>query len=200
MVNKLVLIVISLTLFSCNKSDVQKYYDDSGNLLVEETLVDKKDSIFFSKIYNVKGYLEKEGYSDKKGVGNGQWKFYFSDGHLKWEGKVINGNISIPESILFNANNQISYIEIEGSPKTLKVGQKYKLRTFVKGIPSDYYAVTDSMVSEIENNDVDPEKYPYKFTPKKSGKFEIWIIFPDANGYIIGGESKAKLFTFKVND
>jgi hypothetical protein len=174
-------------LYSCQKNDVKKSYYDSGELWVEEKVVDKEKGIFYSKIYNKKGYLESEGYSNKDGVGDRYWKEYYSDGRLRWRGNVKDGNKDIPDSVWQNLVGQHAGIEIEGHPKVLKVGQKYKLRSYVEGVDTDTYVVAYSNYEKIEYNKEDPEKYPFYIIPKKTGNMDILYLFPDDNGYIIKG-------------
>jgi len=201
---KVFIIVVVIFLFCyCNKGNpVKKYYYDTGELKAEVQLIKidaNGDSIFFNKDYNKQGYVVAEGH-DKEGVCFGFWKFYYSDGKLEWRGEMKNGHRYIPDSILFNNYKQPTDIEIEGHPKTLEVGQEYKLRTYVEGLPLDAYIVTNSNFDELERNDIDPEKYPLKFTPKRAGKLNILIVFPDSNGYVIYGEAKVKVFTFSVKN
>lgn len=183
---------------SCISDGYKKFYDENGILVSEEKLINKKDSIFYSKVYNIKGYLEREGYSDKNGLGNGYWKMYFSDGSLKWKGIVKDGIPQVSDSIINNVEKQHCFLEFKDMHKTLKVGEEYKIRTYVEGIPFSYYILTDSLFNELDINKDDPDNYFCKFIPNQAGKYEIWIVYPDTIGNIVPGKSKAKLFTFKV--
>lgn len=198
--NNAISIVLLIIIFqACLSEEYKKFYDKNGILVSEEKLINKKDSIFYSKVYNVKGYLEREGFSDKNGLGNGFWKVYFSDGTLKWKGIVKDGMPLVPDSIINNVDNQYCFLEFKDKHKTLKVGTEYKIRTYVEGIPFSHYILTDSLFNELEiNDDEDSDNYLCKFTPSHAGKYEVWIVFPDINGEIVPGKSKAKLFTFKV--
>lgn len=174
-------------LFSCKHNEIKKYYYDSGQLWVEEKLVDKKASIYYNKIYNKTGYLESEGYTNKNGIPNGFRKEYFSDGRLRWKGYFKNGNKDVPDSVWKNLIHQRAYIELEGHPRILKVGQTYKVRTYVEGLDTDIYVVTYCNYQKIEKNRENPDKYPFCITPKKPGTLDILYLYPNDDGYIIVG-------------
>lgn len=198
--NKYLLIALSVVVifFSCT-DNTKKYYDKFGNLLTIEKLINKHDSIFFTKVFNKKGYVEKEGYTDKFHNPYGIWEEHFSDGKLKWKGEIKNNKKYIPDSILFNAFYQPFGIEIDCKEKYLQKGRDYKVRTYVEGIPDDAYLVTDSLLNPLSRNLIDPERYPFIFNPKKKGEFFIYIVFPDSNGYIISNHNnKCHKFGFNV--
>ncbi len=198
-ISKLILFISCFMMISCSTNcKEESYYYDTGELWVEEKLVDKKDSIYSTKIFNKKGYLEKEGYTDKFQNPIGLWIEYFADGKVKWKGEIKDKQYYLPDSLFLNMHNQYSYIEIEGSPRYLKKGNSYKMRTYVEGVPSTFYEVTDSMGYPFEFNKEDPENYVYVFTPNERGVFEIWIMFPDSSGYIVPKKSRAKLFSISV--
>lgn len=198
--NNTLICIFGIIFFACKGDGFKKYYDENGQLSSEEKLVNKDDSVFYSKIYDKKGRLVREGFSDKNGIGNGYWKIYFSDGTLKWKGIAKDGIPFVSDSIINNIEKQYSYLEFEGKPNYLKVNQEYKIRTYVDGVPLSYYIVTDSLFNELEANNEDYMNYSYKITPRKVGIFEIWIVFPDSSGQIITNVSKAKIFTIEVVD
>jgi len=171
-------------LYSCQRNDVKKYYYNTGELWIVEKVVDKEKGIYYSQIYNKKGNLESEGYSNKDGLWDGDWKEYFSDGKLRWRGRVDNGHKIIEDSVWNNLEAQRAILEIDGHPKVLKIGQKYKIRTYVEGVDTDAYIVTYSNYKEIEYNKEDPERYPFYIIPKKVGNMDILYLFEDSNGYI----------------
>jgi hypothetical protein len=186
-------------LYSCQKDDVKKYYYDSGELLSEEKLVNKDKGIYYNKVYSKKGYLESEGYINKDGIGDGYRKEYYSDGKLRWRGFYEKGYKSMPVSVWKNLVKQRSDIEIDGHPKVLKVGKKYKLRTYVEGVDTGSYRVTYSNYERIEKNIEDPEKYPFYIIPKKAGNMNILYLFPNTDGYIIVGDPHLS-FNLKVEE
>lgn len=198
--NKYWLIALGIIFFFCScTNNTKKYYDQSGRLLITEKLINKHDSVFFTKIFNKKGYIEKEGYTDKFQTPHGIWKEFFSDGKLKWKGEIKNNKKCIPDSILFNAFYQPFGIDIDCKAKYLQKGANYKVRTYVEGIPDDAYLVTDSLLNPLSRNLIDPERYPFIFSPKKQGEFFIYIVFPDSNGYVIGNHNnKCHKLGFKV--
>ena len=182
------LIILSGILYSCQQNDTKKYYYKSGELWVEEKLVNKEKGIYYNKIYSKKGYLESEGYANNDAVPNGYRKEYYSDGRLRWRGNFKNGDKDIPDSVWKNLIGQRAGLEIEGHPKILKVGQRYKLRSYVEGVDTDTYVVAYSNYEKIGYNKEDPERYPFYIIPKKAGNMDILYLFPDDDGYIIKGK------------
>jgi hypothetical protein len=180
----LLLTIIFLSFLSCKKDTVKKYFYNTGELWIEETLIDQKHEIYFDKIYNKKGFLEGKGNSDKNGLYQGIWKFYYSDGKLRWRGKYKDSNRDMPDSIWKNISNR-SFIDIEGHPRILKVGQKYKVRTYIEGIDTDTYIVTYNNYKRLEKNKEDPERFPYCITPNKAGIIDILYLYPNSDGDII---------------
>ena len=84
-ISKLILFISCFMMISCSTNcKEESYYYDTGELWVEEKLVDKKDSIYSTKIFNKKGYLEKEGYTDKFQNPIGLWIEYF----CRWKSEV----------------------------------------------------------------------------------------------------------------
>ncbi len=196
--NNYIVLLICILVIACKGDGFKSYYDQNGMLISKEKLVNATDSTYYSIIYNDKGRVVREGYSDNNGIGNGYWKTYFDDGALKWEGIAKDGVPFVDDSILDNIEKQYSYLIFEGKPKYLKLNREYNIRTYVQGVPFSHYIVTDSMFNELEINDKDFENYHYKITPRKIGDLDIWIIFPDSNGNVIPNVTKAKLFSIKV--
>jgi len=189
------LLLIVLLIFNCDNTSIRKYYYDTGELSIIDSMVNKQDSVFYTKVYSKLGYLESEGLT-KNEKPFGLWTEYFSDGMIKWQGTFKNGLISIPLAI----EKQFASIEVEGTPKILKVGQEYKLRTYVESVPPSFYAVVDSNFVFLDSNKVDPEKYPLIFTPQKAGKFYIQIVLPDSTGTVTISKSWRFIFSFRVED
>jgi hypothetical protein len=195
----IVIIILLCVIASCQHDKVKRIFYDTGELRGEEYLIDREKQISYCKEFYKNGKIEDEGTSNKEGLRVGHWKEYYSDGKLKWKGEFEAGQRVIlkrgdPEFIDRKPN-----IEIDGHPQTLKVGHKYKFRTYVEGLDLTMYIVTYSNFKEVEVNKEDPDRYPYCFIPNKSGNFQILYLFPDDNGYIIT-DSPHFSFNFKVEE
>jgi hypothetical protein len=196
----LVLFLLSLFLLSCNENNKKKEYYDTGELYMIEKLIDKKNNIWYAKVYSKKGYLESEGYTDSKGTPNGNWKEYFSDGKLKWQGHMEGKFAVVPEKVLYEMYKQFAMIQIDDDSKQLQVGQKYKLRTYIEGVSPNLYAVVDSTLNLLDSNRIDPENFPFEFVPEKAGVYYVLLMLPDSNGNVIAGKSICQRFALSVTE
>ncbi len=87
---------------------------------------------------------------------------------------------STPYDVWVNMQKQPAWIEIEGHPKVLKVGQEYKLRTYIEGVmPDGYEVMTNSEFFRLYTNEVDPERFPLTIIPEKVGEFGICLLLPE---------------------
>lgn len=189
--SKYIFLFFIISVISCTRDDYKKYYDENGILLLEEKLINKKDSTFYSKIYNKVGFLEQEGTSDKNGIGNGHWKTYYQDGTLKWQGIVKNGKRFISDSIRNNVLTQKALYQIKGNPKSLKRGVEYKIRTYIEGVSPGYYLLLDSNYNELGMHDEDVINGYYNFTPQYTGLYKILIAFVWESDSVVFGKTKA---------
>ncbi|MDR1698270.1 MAG: hypothetical protein LBR75_00385 [Prevotellaceae bacterium] len=187
------MLFLAVLLFLYNCSDNPKthyFYYDTGELVAETTflkIADNGDSIFYTKEYNKEGHVTMEGHH-RNGVPFGLWHFYYSDGVLQWRGEMEEGRQILPNDILNQKGFQAG-IDIEGKPAILKVGQRYKLRTYVEGVmPSAYEVMTDSEFLRLYTNKDDPERFPLVLAPEKAGIFNAILVLPDSNGVVIVGK------------
>jgi hypothetical protein len=203
-------IVLSVLFVSCKDNTIIKTYYDTGELRFIDSLMSEKDSISYIWEFYKDGVIKAEGKVNKNAHREGFWKEYYSDGALKWQGEFINGDIVIANDTLTDLRLQFVqrepiYLtiydvenEIEKSEKEkLTINKKYKLRAYVEGVNSPMIIVTDGDFNKLSVNEEDPEKYPYYFIPQKNGKFQILLLFPNKDGYVIA-EPPYVSFDFEV--
>ena len=187
----LISISISLILVSCQKKRVKRYYN-TGELKYEKIFSSEDTNTFYVKEFYKNGILKEEGNIIKYKVPNGHWKQYYSDGVLKYECDFIDSgkaqlqnltNKGIWPNLEYLSKN--SKLEIVGNSDTLKIGQQYKLRLLIKSVDPDMYIILDKNLEILKPNPLNPDRYPYVYTPKEDGKIYFLVIFSDKNGYFI---------------
>ena len=217
-INYFLIISLLLFLFACNHNKINKFYYDSGELRHETHLIDKQKQIYYRTFYYRNGAIEAEGTVLEDGeylLPNGEWKEYFSDGALKWSGERRKGDIVISKTEKMPDFVRLPIkLEIEGMPKILKVGETYKIRTFVEGIHPSIYDVLVSYPDSravrnredsvrffvnIPKNEEDPDRFPFVVRPKVAGEMYIRLVFPDEEGRVIFGIDDTNLsFVYEV--
>jgi hypothetical protein len=198
MKNKYVILLILIEILIACQPKTKKMYYKTGQLWVEQTLINKKQKIFYSRIYFPNGTLQREGYVFEGGRSEGHWKEYYSDGVLKWEGDYDHGQLVISKDGKWpDFTKMPAQVSIEGSPDILKLGQSYKVRILMPQVHSSLYIVVDENKHKIPENKDDPEKYPYVITPNATGKIHYFILFPNKNGYFIMG-NQMRIFELTV--
>ncbi|MDR0874117.1 MAG: hypothetical protein LBN27_11735 [Prevotellaceae bacterium] len=181
--------ILLLFLFACTNNKTEKFYYDSGKLWYETYLVDEQKQTYHCTVYYKNGVVESEGTVLEDGTQNGEWKEYFSDGVLKWIGRIDTGHYVIRTKGMPDFIHLPAKLEIEGNPKVLKIGETYKIRTIVEKVHPSIYRILVNVPNNIEKNKEDPDRFPSVITPQKIGKMYITLVFPNKDGYlIVGGE------------
>ncbi len=190
------LLIVLFVLISCQQQ-TKKYYYDTGELKYESYDIDKKNRIYHIKAYYKNGFLKEEGNMKGKGRPDGHWKEFYSDGVLKWEGDYSIGHVVIPKNESYpDFVHMPARLGIEGNPKALKIGQKYKIRLYMEKVHPSMYVVSYENFIEVPTNPNDPDKYPFIITPNKTGEFYVWIVFPNKDGIYLAGNP---FLAFKMN-
>lgn len=191
-----IVIITALFLSACNKN-VNKEYYESGQLK-SITMPTNRPDVFHYKDFYINGQTKSEGYIDETGLHIEDWKEYFCDGVLKWEGRFDSGQVVISNSKDWPRFVELPCkIEIKGNPKVLKLNKEYELRCVVDGLHPSIYHLTDENYIQLSKNEKDFECYPYVFRPQLTGKRQIWVIFPDSNGVFKVGDERLA-FDFEI--
>ena len=183
-------ILLAVCAVSCKhkKERIEKDYYDTGELRTIWNY--QNDSICYLKLFYKNGHLEREGTVKNDSIVEGHHRFYYSDGTLLWEGEYIN---SVPQSeykkdwTWEGVAECLQDIEIEGSPKRLKIGQSYKFRITMPKIHPTFYMVTDEDFFCLQNIEGDEDLYPWVYTPTEKGRFILRVLFTNQDGYGIVG-------------
>src|SRR5574344_1078891 len=174
---KVVLILISVFLLSCNGNNKNVYYYDTGEIYVIDSLVNEQDSLFYMRMFYKNGQLMQMGFVDKNGYRHGRFKEYYSDGAVK--SNVIfdkKGQASNFNDKNFSFVDKKAYIDIHGlsiipnKMPVVKRNQTYKVRVYVE---------------DVEKSLNDSDRFPYVFTPNEVGIMHIKILFPNKDGAIL---------------
>jgi antitoxin component YwqK of YwqJK toxin-antitoxin module len=119
--------LVVFILLSCGKKE-KKYYFENGTVSLEEIFIN--DSVTFVKNYSEEGNLIEEGTVKFDSIMEGQWKRYYADGQLWWEGEITNNIIQDEYKWRWEecVSNRLKGVEIDGNPKELVVGDTYRFR------------------------------------------------------------------------
>jgi hypothetical protein len=170
---KFVLLAVVFVLLSC-KDNVKKIWYDTGELLSEETVINK-DSIYsvkteyykngnkkaedFYKIYNLDTLID--GFS----------KRYYSDGSLKWQGYIKKGTVQISkDGTIPNYDALQSYIKEKDNQKEIELYRPFIFRIYVDEINPVFYKIITVLYTptksflKIQNDLLYDDDYPYNFT------------------------------------
>jgi len=172
---------------SCQKKTCRYY--DSGELKYEKVFYNKDTSTFYVREYYKNGILKQEGKIKKIEIPDGHWKEYYSDGILKYECDYVDGC-----ALLQNLNSDGSWpnleylsenskLEIVGNTDTLRIGEQYRLRLLMKSVNPEMYIIVDKNLEILKSNTIDPDRYPYLYTPKEAGRIYFLVIFSNKEGY-----------------
>lgn len=192
----IILIFALLILFSCKKKTKYEYYE-SGKLKYEEHfLSNKNETVFYVKKYYLNGKIEHEGLIRNDSIREGKWKMYFGDGELRWEGNFKN---SVIQHQQFSKNwtwpNMKQYfkgLEIKGNPKRLIKDSLYYFRVIMPQIHPNLYAVVDSNFQVCFSNE-NQDTFQFKMQPKKSGIYQVNIVFVNKDGVFLIGNPALQL-------
>lgn len=189
---KVVLILISVFLLSCNGNNKNVYYYDTGEIYVIDSLVNEQDSLFYMRMFYKNGQLMQMGFVDKNGYRHGRFKEYYSDGAVK--SNVIfdkKGQASNFNDKNFSFVDKKAYIDIHGlsiipnKMPVVKRNQTYKVRVYVEDVENRLCLLTNDKFEELEKNLNDSDRFPYVFTPNEVGIMHIKILFPNKDGAIL---------------
>ena len=171
--------------YSCNNSNIDIEYYDSGNVKRKLEYYDQ-DNYFVINYYD-NGNIKTKG-EMLDSLKTGVWQEYFSDGDLRWEG-VYSSNI-LDE--LSESDEDI--ITLDNNPKFLILGHTYKIR-----IKTPEKHLENISVSVNKGNKVFPslikDEYDFLLEPLIKGDLSI-------NLYLrFGGEIyKVRTNFFQVSD
>jgi len=194
---KIIIVTLSIVCISC-KNEIKKEYYSTGELKYENSILN--DSTAYLRVFYKNGKIQKEGKLNLKNQRIGHWKDYYSDGLLYWEGDYIDGHLFISKPGEWPDYKKMStQLEIYGNPDTLIVGNSYKIRIFMTSVDPTAYLVTYADYSEVEVNRENPDEFPYIITPKKTGRFEVLMTFPNELGKYIRYKS-TKAFILHVKN
>jgi hypothetical protein len=196
----LITITIILSLFSSCSNKTKKYYYDSGELSRDELCIN--DSMTYIKDYYKNGIIETEGMIRGKDttneilIMNGNWKLYYSDGTLQWEGEIINNVIQ--DEYIWNwekiVEKRLKGIEIEGNPTEFIVGKNYKFRVIMPETHPKFYLVFDDNYQNLKNNENDYELFPYVYKCTEESINLLIIVFMNSDGSFVN--SRAYTYPF----
>jgi Uncharacterized protein conserved in bacteria len=115
----LIFFLFSFALIACNKSIKQESFYENGNVKEIKTYVDKKDTTVYSITkYYLNGQMSEKGFI-KDGYKDGEWKYWYSDGDIRWTGIFSQG-------VHVNPADKIPIILFQKD--TLYVGEKIYIR------------------------------------------------------------------------
>lgn len=99
----------------------------------------------------------------------GNWREWYADGSMKWEGEYKNGNPNYRDINLKKLN---CILTIKGNPDILQTGETYLLRVSIIGIhPQDIIVASNNgMIYFYENR----EEYDFKIVPEKKGNLKLY--------------------------
>ncbi len=179
------LLIIGLSFTYC-KNEIIRYYYESGELETEQLIIN--DSMSYVKDYYKNGKLRQEGTTIHDSIMDGNWKFYFSDGVLQWQGNMVRSKIQDSFYLKWgDCYSRFKGIEVEGHPKKFVAGRTYKFRVIMPQTNPQFYSVVDVNYKDLQNNDDDFELYPFVFTAPNDNYYILKIVFIDKNGaYIVG--------------
>ncbi|GEM_PF-3677157 len=209
---RLIFYILFITmLFSCNRQN-GKFYKETGELDYEEKVVN--DSTIIQTEYYANGNRKQEVTyvnSLPKGLsveyyengnrkremiwinsleGSGFCKEYYSDGALKWDGRVVRGEVFVPEAVR-HAEKLNVYLDLKNVCDTLIVGKTYEFRIIVPIIHEEAYLVSYSGAC-CEFNKGEDTAYPYSLVPIESGCVYVCVNFMDEEGAIIVGKNECR--------
>lgn len=183
---KYIYILFILVLFSDCKSPITKLYYEGGEL---EAIIERfENNLQYAKYYYKNGNLKAVGHFDKDDFYVGEWSEYYADGVLKWKGKFERGKrIDLINGKWPDFKSTNGYLDIEGRPKILKLGESYKVRIILPDIHPDILLFTDKEYNEIQQNtDVNTfETYPYLIKPDSIGELILLLTLPNEKGEYI---------------
>jgi hypothetical protein len=167
-----VFLYLIFALFSC--SNVRRTYYPTGELKEEYVRIDDSTEKYTKYYKNGQKYIESQ-FVDS--LFSGKSKIWWSDGELAWSGFYDKGHMTYE----FTRNlkvDSVSWISIYPHEDTLKVGKKYKMRTFIQGIRYDGYEISvENAIAEYIKDDQDP--YQYYLTPQKKGEVFVDLCVPN---------------------
>jgi len=179
------------------------YYDDSD--VVKNRNVMKNDSVLFYVSYFKNGKEESRGeLLYMKNLPVGRWKEYYSDGVLKWEGYYDRG-LRRPyfgwDSLQKLKKLEMSF-QFGDLSWPLKIGVKYKFRILSEKLSSDFYRpIVVGAGNTIEENDENPELYPYvlifggqNFEEIKGRRFLLLFLMCPEEDRTLKGSNESAVF------
>jgi len=166
-----------IILISCQRNLEKKTYYSSGEL--KQTIVQDNENSFLFTEYYQNGKKKSEGhvYNDNKA---GQWKEWYIDGKIMWDGGYENNKRTI------NYKEQTPKITMnDSSLDTIYSGISYPIRINLNGVHPSDMIISSNNGNIVPSNDKD--SYDYIITPQKSGILKI-IVFVRKEGsmYKIG--------------
>ena len=155
---------IAAILSTACENKTKRYYYDSGEIKEERILSQKSDtSTYILESYYKNGQLKAKG-QVVKGVNNGLWQEWYSDGAFKWTGKYVDG-IRIIKNIPPKATIKLKNTD-------LIAGVKTSLKISIKGIhPSDILLGCTNAILKVSED----QAYDFDVTPQQSGQIRFYF-------------------------
>ena len=187
----IITISLLLSLLSCVKDKSINEYYPTGEIFYIATPINNSDSSFYMKWYHKNGNLAQEGMVINN-LYEGQYKLYFEDGTLQWEGNykkgVIQGGYE-KDFTWVGVEKYLQYLEFESQTKKQQIGDTLKFRVIMPEIHPKFYMVYD-LDYNLLYNDEDSDLFTWAYIPTESGRMYFRIMFMDKNGAFIVGNSE----------
>jgi len=183
-----IFLLLFLFLSSCGKDKSIKKYYPTGEIDFVATPINNSDSVFYAKWYYKNGNVEQEGIVINN-LYEGLYKIYFEDGILQWEGNYKNGVIQGGYEKDFTwagVEKYLQYLEFEGHPTKLQIGDTLKFRVIMPEIHPKFYMVYD-LDYNLLYNDENPGLFTWKYIPTETGRIYFRFMFKNKDGAFVVG-------------